>query len=94
MECIIEIVIEVLVELLLDDGIDCMTNSEYPKYLKYIIAGLTLLVFTAVVAGLIAVGIICMKDSTIVGIVMCAVGVAFAILTIQKIRKLIQMKKK
>ena len=89
MEFLTEFVIELLDEFLVDAGVDTVSDRRRPMWLRILIlAGLGLL-FTAVFAILLIVGIGAFRDLPLISLFLFALDAVFVFVTIRKLRKIL-----
>ncbi len=98
MEFIIEILVDCVLSLIVDSGVDVMTGSEQskrlPKGARIALVAATLLIFTAIIGAMVIFGILMLIDREWVpGIILTAVGIVFAVVTIVKFLTVYRKKK-
>lgn len=79
-----ELIIEFIIELILDGSFELSKNLKTPKWLRYPLIILVLLFFIAVIAIIIIVGFLALKESTIIGLLLIIISIAFAVYSIAK----------
>lgn len=76
-------IIEFFIELVLDGSHELLKSKNVPKWIRYLIA----LIFISITIGLIALGIILLKESVIGGIIIISAGGFFLVGITIKIKK-------
>lgn len=79
--------IEILVELIFELGVETSKNKKIPKYIRYPLIALILLLSIGVIGLIILIGTVILKDSLIGGILIILLGIVMAILGVMKFRK-------
>ena len=79
-----ELIIEFIIELILDGSFELSKNLKTPKWLRYPLIALVVLFFIAVIAIILIVGFLALKESTIIGLLLIIIAIAFAVYSIAK----------
>lgn len=84
-----EIIIEFLVELLLEGTFEISKNRKVPKFIRYPLILLIVLLFIGVISLIFFTGILIYKEtSKICGILLILIGVALLVLSIIRFKKI------
>ena len=86
-------IIELLVELFWDGPFALSTDNRLPKWVRYPAIGLIVLLFTAEVGIVLALGIHMLVDVWFVGVLLIALDALFVFLAIRKFRRVYILKK-
>lgn len=84
---------ELLVELFWDGAFALSTDNRLPKWVRYPTIGLIVLLFAAVVAVILMVGILMLRRVWFAGLLFLGLGVFFAYWGIRKFRRVYILKK-
>lgn len=79
-----ELIIEFIIELILDGSFELSKNLKTPKWLRYPLIILVILFFIAVIAIILLVGFLALKESTIIGLLLIIIAIASAVYSIAK----------
>lgn len=83
-----EFFIELVLDLILEGSIEASTNKKIPKFIRYSLIGIIILIFAAVILGLFILGITLIEKDVLVGIFMIIISLLFLIATIIKFKKI------
>lgn len=84
-----EIIIELLVELLFEGTFEISKNKKVPKFIRYPLILLIILLFIGVISLIFFTGILIYKEtSKICGILLMLIGVALLVSSIIKFKKI------
>lgn len=70
-----ELIIEFILELILEGSIELLPNKKIPKWIRYLLAAIIILLSLAVIGLFFFVGITAMKEKTLFGIIFIAIGI-------------------
>ena len=79
-----DLIIEFIIELILEGSFELSKNLKTPKWLRYPLIILVLLFFIAIIAIIFIVGLMTLKESTIIGLLLIIISVAFTVFSIAK----------
>lgn len=79
-----ELIIEFIIELLLEGSFELSKNLKTPKWLRYPLIVLVALFFIAVIAIILIVGFLALEESTIIGLLLIIIAIAFGVYSIAK----------
>ena len=79
-----EFIIELITELVIDGSFELSKNIKTPKWLRYPLIILVALFFIAVIAIIFTLGIVTLKESTIIGLLLIIISIAFTVYCIAK----------
>ena len=79
-----ELIIEFIIELLLEGSFELSKNLKTPKWLRYPLIILVLLFFIAVIAIILIVGFLALKESAIIGLLLIIISIAFGVYSVAK----------
>ena len=79
-----DLIIEFIIELILEGSFELSKNLKTPKWLRYPLIILVLLFFIAIIAIIFIVGLITLKESTIIGLLLIVISVAFTVFSVAK----------
>ena len=79
-----EFIIELVTELVLEGSFELSKNIKTPKWLRYPLIILVALFFIAVIAIIFTLGIVTLKESTIIGLLLIIISIAFTVYCIAK----------
>ena len=88
-----EDILEAIAEILWDGALKLSTDNRLPKWVRYPAIGLIVLLFAAVVAVILMVGILMLRRVWFVGLLFLGLGVFFAYWGIRKFRRVYILKK-
>ena len=88
-----EDILEAIAEILWDGAFALSTDNRLPKWVRYPAIGLIVLLFAAVVAVILMVGILMLRRVWFVGLLFLGLGVFFAYWGIRKFRRVYILKK-
>ena len=83
-----DFIIELLLELIFEGGMELSTNKKIPKWLRYPLIVIILLLFALVTIGVIIIGILSMKENLLFGIFLTFIGLIMLVSSIKKAKKL------
>lgn len=83
-----EFIIELILELFIEGGIEAAQSSKVPKVIRYPLLAIIFLVFIAIIAAIILIGVSLLKDNNFWGILLILLGLFMLIFTIIKLRKM------
>ena len=79
-----DLIIEFIIELILEGSFELSKNIKTPKWLRYPLIILVLLFFIAIISIIFIVGLITFKESTIIGLLLIIISIAFTVFSIAK----------
>ncbi len=79
-----ELIIEFIVELILEGSFELSKNLKTPKWLRYPLIILVLLFLIAVVVIIFMVGYLALEESTLIGLLLIIISIAFGVYSIAK----------
>lgn len=79
MDVIVELVIEFLFEILFEGTIELLPNIKLPKWFRFPLGILLVLVFLAVIVLVIYTGYICLEKTILGGVAIIVIGVMLLI---------------
>lgn len=79
-----EFIIELVTELVLEGSFELSKNIKTPKWLRYPLIILVALFFITVIAIIFTLGIVTLKESTIIGLLLIIIAAAFGVYCISK----------
>ena len=82
-----EFLIELLLDLFVEGSIEALSNKKLPKWIKYILAFIIILLFLTLTIGLIVLGIILLNDSILGGMFLIIIGIVLLMFSISKFAK-------
>lgn len=88
MDFIFEMVFEIILEFLVDCGIELVQDRNKSKWVRYPVAVIGILLFSALILGLMLGGIMLMKANFLGGILIFAIGLLLCVLCVKKLRKI------
>lgn len=94
MEFILEAFFEFIFEIILEGGMEVGTNKKYSRWIRYPLLLLTCTVYAGLIALLVFVGFLVLKDGLWRAIVMWVLALSFIIATIWVIYKEFKIYKK
>lgn len=80
-------IIEFIIEIFLDIGSEIATDNKAPKWLRYPLIVLFLILYAAVTIGLLICGIVFIEENTIFSLILIGVAILFILGGIYKFRK-------
>lgn len=80
-------IIEFLLELLLDGSIEVSKNKKVPKWIRYPIMILLILLFSLILLFIIYLGLSILRDSIILGSIILLITFIFIVMVIKKIKR-------
>ena len=83
-----EFLIELVLELLLEGGEEICLNQRISKWIRYPIAIIIILFMSAVILGILFVGIYFLKDNILIGIFFIIISIVMIIGALMKFKKL------
>ena len=72
-----DFIIELVTDLLLEGSFELSKNLKTPKWLRYPLIIFVILFFIAVISIIFIVGYLTLKESTIIGILLIIIAIAF-----------------
>lgn len=90
MGILFEILAEIIVELFFESAIEGAKCSKLPKWLRIVLLLIVIIAFTAVIAFMIFLGVLALKNNVIAGIVVILASVLIALALILKTFKEIE----
>ena len=88
-----EDILEAMAEILWDGALKLSTDNRLPKWVRYPAIGLIVLLFTAVVGLILALGIHMPGEVWSVGVILIALDALFVFLATRKFRRVYILKK-
>lgn len=82
-----DLLIEFILELILEGSIEIVKVEKIPKFIRYPILCLIILLFTTIILGLIILGILSIKKELFLGLFLIALGFVFLLGIIHKTKK-------
>lgn len=79
-----DFIIELVTDLLLEGSFELSKNLKTPKWLRYPLIIFVVLFFIAVISIIFIVGYLTLKESTIIGILLIIIAIAFSVYSIAK----------
>jgi len=79
-----DFIIELVTDLLLEGSFELSKNLKTPKWLRYPLIIFVVLFFIAVISIIFIVGYITLKESTIIGMLLIIIAIAFSVYSIAK----------
>ena len=83
-----EFVIEALIDLIMEGSLEISSNRNFPKWLRYPLIALIILIFSIVIIGLFVLGVAIIDESLWAGIFFIVVSIVFLICSILKFNKI------
>ena len=88
-----EDILEAMAEILWDGALKLSTDNRLPKWVHYPAIGLIVLLFTAVVGIILALGLHMLVDVLFVGVLLIVLDALFVFLATRKFRRVYSLKK-
>lgn len=88
-----EFLIELILELLFEGGEEICLNQRVSKWIRYPIATIIILLISAVILGILFLGIYFLKDDTIIGIFFIIISIVMIIGGINKFMKIFRQRR-
>lgn len=82
-----DLIIEILLELILEGTVEISSNKKVPKWIRYPLIFLIILVFTIIIVGIFVLGMLLSKDNLIIGILFILLSLFFAIMGTKKFKE-------
>ncbi len=93
MEKNMEYLLEFIFDLIFEVGVEASQNSKIPKYIRYPLIAVIILLFIAVIGLIFFVGAIAFKKNILVGIILIIIGLTMLIMSIIKFKNIYLTKK-
>lgn len=88
-----EFVIELLLELIFEGSIELSSNRKVPKWIRYPLIVLIVLIFTVLIVGMFIIGIFILDETILCGVFFVGLSIFFLVGSIIKFKKLYLEKK-
>lgn len=88
-----EILFEILIDLMFEGGLELSKNRNLPKFIRYSLLALILLLFIAAILLIVFVGLLIWNENMWVGLLMFGIGIFFLYSGIKEFRKVYFEKK-
>ena len=79
-----EFIIELIAELVIEGTFELSKNIKTPKWLKYPLIFLVIAFFIAVIGIIFTLGLVVLKENTIIGLLLIIISIAFTVYCIAK----------
>ena len=83
----LEILFEIIGELFLEGGLEIAANKKISKWIRYPLALLLILFFTALIGGLIVIGISILDSNIAVGLFLIILGSILMVMGLIQLRR-------
>lgn len=82
-----EVLFEILFELVFEGGIEASKSKKVPKIIRHLLIFFIVIFWAVIIVGLFVIGILALKENTILGIFMILISILFLVSAIVKFRK-------
>lgn len=89
-----EYIFEFILELVFEGSIELSKSNKLPKYIKYSLIIIIALFFIAVIGLIFLLGILSLKESILLGVLLILIGLFMFIMSVIKFRKIYLTKTK
>ncbi|MBP3461879.1 MAG: hypothetical protein J6K21_05705 [Bacilli bacterium] len=83
-----EFLIELVIDLVLEGSLEVSKNKKISKFIRYPLIAIIILFFAIVIFGLMFIGIICLKNSIVGGLIILLFSILLLIMAILKFKKI------
>lgn len=82
-----EFLIEELIDLILEGSIEISKSKKVPKWIRYPLIGLIILIFTVVILGVLILGLLLLAENILAGLVISVIGIIMLVMGIINFKK-------